>query len=120
MMLVRNNEDHILLLKRPQQGLWGGLWSLPECPMDEEPHACLRQQLGLEVTLCQTNPPFRHTFTHFHLDIHPIETRLTDGALPIKPEEQLWYNPKHPPQLGLAAPVARLLGASHGKNGSVR
>ncbi len=120
MLLVRNDENRILLLQRPAQGLWGGLWSLPECGMDDQPRDWIQQQLGLEVDIDAAIPAFRHTFTHFHLDIHPVETRLTRGALAVKAGQHLWYNPSDPPQLGLAAPVARLLGVTHGKNGAVR
>jgi len=53
---------------------------------------------------------FRHTFSHYHLDIRPI--RVTLGRTPeaiMEAGDQLWYNSRRPPEIGLAAPVASLL-----------
>jgi A/G-specific adenine glycosylase len=52
---------------------------------------------------------FRHTLSHFHLDIEPIETTVLSGTLGVMERSCLWYNPSIPEQLGLAAPVVEIL-----------
>ena len=53
---------------------------------------------------------YRHTFSHYHLDITPLELRLGNSpGTVMEADIQLWYNSERPEQLGLAAPVVRLL-----------
>ena len=65
--------------------------------------------------------PVRHTFSHFHLDITPVQIALLKGDqehernkdLTNRVMEQpatLWYNLHQPQKVGLAAPVKKLLG----------
>ncbi|MGD8378295.1 MAG: A/G-specific adenine glycosylase [Gammaproteobacteria bacterium] len=111
-MLLIRDADRVLLEKRPPTGVWGGLWSLPEAPVDGDPRDWARERLGIEAETHDRWPCLRHTFSHFHLDIEPVVLRplsmpegVMDGA------SRLWYNPVNPDQaLGLAAPVVSLLG----------
>ena len=53
---------------------------------------------------------FRHTFSHYHLDITPVVADLDIAPQAVMDaSRQLWYNVRQPPQIGLAAPVAALL-----------
>lgn len=65
MMLVIINNGKVLLQKRPSYGIWGGLWSLLECPdiKSTKPYTVAKKP--------QILPTFRHTFSHYHLDITP-------------------------------------------------
>ena len=55
-------------------------------------------------------PVLRHTFSHFHLDITPWMLSLENPVFSVmEGDEVLWYNVRKPAQLGLAAPVQRLL-----------
>lgn len=108
--LLRNQQGEVLLEKRPPVGIWGGLWSLPEYRRASElsdwiqAHACLVS--GALVAL----PSIRHTFSHFHLDITPVEGVIRAKADALHDEERyLWYASTRNPEIGLAAPVAALL-----------
>jgi A/G-specific adenine glycosylase len=69
-MLVLLHAGEVLLEKRPNSGIWGGLWSLPEFDVGEDPlHAARR--LGLAAGLRGELPAMSHTFTHFRLHIQP-------------------------------------------------
>jgi A/G-specific DNA-adenine glycosylase (EC 3.2.2.-) len=109
MLMVRNPQGDILLEQRPPTGIWGGLWSLPEVHVDEQPTAKIAGVTG-EVSAYTSWEEVRHTFSHYHLDITPV---LIDIHKPIpgimESNKQLWYNLKQPPELGLAAPVKKLL-----------
>ncbi len=110
MPLLVNQSGCILLYQRPPEGLWGGLWSLPELTNIKQLDTLLYQhQLAVE----QQEPlvPLRHTFSHFHLDIEPWLIRVQNStALAVAENNWLWYNPFNPPRLGLAAPVKELIG----------
>ena len=108
-MVMIQGEAGVLLNQRPPAGIWGGLWSFPECS-DGDVSAFCRKTLGLEVLPAPAWPTVRHTFTHFHLDIAPIPARLlraTDSVM--EQPAYVWYNPASPDVRGLAAPVKRLL-----------
>jgi A/G-specific adenine glycosylase len=109
-IMLQNDSGEVLLEKRPPKGIWGGLWSFPECALpDDVPHWC-QQHLQLVVFQYHLWQPLRHTFTHFHLDIIPVHIPIL-----IKHDQlvvfsnRFWYNTVQPPIYGLAVPVARLL-----------
>lgn len=108
MVMIASADGGVLLRQRPPRGIWGGLWSFPECAGDV-PAFC-RASLGLDVEAAPAWPTVRHTFTHFHLDIAPVPARLVraaDGVM--EPASYVWYKPASPDARGLAAPVKRLL-----------
>ena len=109
MLLIRNNNGHICLKQRPPTGIWGGLWSLPECDGDAKNWA--KQNLGIKIDTQDAQPSFRHTFSHFHLDISVIPATLTrlHGDRIMETEGIVWYNPASNQELGLAAPVKKIL-----------
>ena len=78
--LVILDGDRVLLERRPDKGIWGGLWSLPECPVaparDADVLAHARAVLGeFAATLDPLAPvalaEFAHLLTHFRLKISP-------------------------------------------------
>ena len=110
MLLLRDPRGRVLLERRPAPGLWGGLWCLPELTPDADPVQWCRRQ-GLDaVGEALGLAPRRHTFSHFHLEILPCEIPLREPGYGVMDSDRLlWYNPRRPQALGLAAPVARLL-----------
>jgi A/G-specific adenine glycosylase len=110
MLLLRDTAGRVLLEQRPATGVWGGLWGLPELDMTTEPLAWVRQQFGVEAQAKRQLPLRRHTFSHFHLDITPLEILLPQpGWVALEAPDRVWYNPAQPDARGLAAPVSRLL-----------
>ena len=71
-VLVIERGGEILLEKRPPLGIWGGLWSLPECALDDD-----RAPSRARASACERRrsrealPPIAHGFTHFALTMHP-------------------------------------------------
>ena len=109
-LILRNSDGDIWLEKRPSQGIWGGLWCFPEVDSPNAASARCLDQWQAEAAEVDTWPDFRHTFSHYHLDITPVLATVdaTPGAI-MEGDGQLWYNVRQPPQIGLAAPVASLL-----------
>ena len=96
--------------RRPDEGIWGGLWSPPERADDESAERFL-ERLGVECKLaeaCAVAPPFRHGFTHFDLDVEPVYVRLSSKPTQLP---GVWIAPeKH--GLGLSVVAAKLLRAT--------
>ncbi len=108
-MLV--NQERVLLQKRPAQGIWGGLWSLPECDkaQREIPQWC-RHTFGVRVKNMKIHPMFRHTFTHFHLEITPVQLQVVSNTSERVAESGLlWYSMVQPESIGLPQPICRIL-----------
>ena len=109
MLILKNRADEIMLEQRPPSGIWGGLWSLPECPSEDQAVQWCNDNLGVSGQLVSRWPVRRHTFSHFHLDITPLEIQVEPKDVVMEANGRLWYNPAHPDVRGLAAPVARLI-----------
>lgn len=128
LLIQTHQHQEIYLTQRPQKGIWGGLWSLPEF---ESLLAC-EQYIESQETPADTLiewDTFRHTFSHYHLDIHPIyvkkhakmqlncaETQKKNNAqtreLEMSTMPSAWYSIASilDNQVGLPAPVTKLLG----------
>ena len=108
LLIIRNEQGDYLMEKRAPAGIWGGLWSLPELMMDQAVDEMVDQKWQLTVNQHNDLPVFRHTFSHFHLDITPCEVRLAQTAQVIAEGEQYQWCADIT-QLALAAPVSAIL-----------
>ena len=109
-LILRNDKNEILMEKRPPTGIWGGLWSLPECDHDDDLQKIAEQRFACRLTDQQVLKTIRHTFSHFHLEITPILAQVKDRTtMVMESDETLWYNNTQVKHIGLAAPVADLL-----------
>lgn len=109
MLMVVNQFGEVLLEKRPPTGIWGGLWGFPEIQIDDNLSVVAQKQTGLGLNNFEHWDSFRHTFSHYHLDITPVKT-FTDSSHQIADGDHWhWFQLDNPAQLGLAAPVTRLM-----------
>jgi A/G-specific adenine glycosylase len=108
MLILRDAKNRILLQRRGAQGVWAGLWSLPEA--DDTDGAWREAQARARIDDAQLLTPFVHVFSHYRLQIQPL---LFDGAAPkqaIADNGDLrWCTGADLPSLGLPAPVRSLL-----------
>jgi A/G-specific adenine glycosylase len=106
--IVQNPLGDVLLEKRPPTGIWGGLWSLPEGKNTDEVFEL--KHCSIENTTREQLPGLRHTFSHFHLDITPIKLRARQINDEVAESDRwLWYPLDQSTEVGLAAPVKKLL-----------
>ncbi len=112
MFLVIDPNGRCLLERRPPTGLWGGLWNPPERGSDADANELL-DELGLPSSSVLDHyqlPRFRHTFTHFHLDIEPIRVEVSETRLVVSDRDRWrWYGVGENEPLGLSAVAVRLL-----------
>ncbi|WP_392433459.1 A/G-specific adenine glycosylase [Yersinia sp. HM-2024] len=106
--LLLQNGSQVWLEQRPPVGLWGGLFCFPQFAEQDDLDSWL-QQRGMAASKLRQLTAFRHTFSHFHLDIVPMWLDTASARGYMDDGAGLWYNLAQPPSVGLAAPVERLL-----------
>jgi len=112
MLVLRDAHGRILLERRPPTGVWAQLWSLPEAAdiasarnRVARDHACQRALDFRELT------PFVHTFSHYKLDVKPLACAIDSVQRVADSPDQRWLHPHEAAQLGLPAPVRKLIQA---------
>ncbi len=112
--LVLQQNKTILLEKRPANGIWGGLWGFPEMPAETDHQTILafcKNELHFHATRITSLPAFRHTFSHFHLDIQPILIEKNTTRLPQRSltKNHIWYTGAASQKVGLPTPIKKIL-----------
>ncbi len=84
-MLVPFLAGRILLHKREQSGIWGGLWGFLELHRKQELEHCFDESYLSPLikngkAQLKKLDSFVHTFSHFHLDIQPVMLELNPEA----------------------------------------
>ena len=88
----------VLLVRRPERGLLGGLWGFPSAApaRSERPEACalrVAQGLGVAAAPAGMLPVVEHAYTHFHLATTPV--RMYAGDTKTAPvADAAWVIPK--------------------------
>ncbi|HEY5622594.1 MAG TPA: A/G-specific adenine glycosylase [Gammaproteobacteria bacterium] len=109
-LLVRDGDNRVLLERRPETGIWGGLYSLPELQDATAAESWCFERLGAKVASSQILAPIEHSFTHFDLRMEPLVVDLDEAASGVMDGgEWLWYKPQEEFGVGVAAPIATLL-----------
>lgn len=111
MLMFHDHErGRVLLEKRPPQGIWGGLWSFPEREEIDDLGADAGLGIMLDGHSIAQWSALRHSFSHYHLDITPVLIPLDRAHIGIMENERWhWYDLQQPGEVGLAAPVRKLL-----------
>ncbi|HEX7079840.1 MAG TPA: A/G-specific adenine glycosylase [Gammaproteobacteria bacterium] len=117
-LVIEAPDRGVLLERRPERGIWGGLYSLPELAEGDSAADWCRRRLGIVPASERALPCIEHAFTHFDLEMAPCWVRLaTDCRIVMESENLLWYNAAAPSSVGIAAPIKALLETlpEHGK-----
>ena len=109
-LLVQDPEHRVLLERRPETGIWGGLYSLPELSEDDDVYRWCDRYLSTGVLSREPLAPIDHAFTHFDLRLEPVALKLQGVPRRVMDDgEWLWYKPAQELEVGVAAPIATLL-----------
>jgi len=124
-MLVVVDQHQVLLTRRPEHGIWGGLLSLPELDgFTATAHdfadsvdslvtiqELIRQSLDRfgELVSCIKLRPFSHGFTHFKLHVTPYRVSLAQRREMLGESDQVWVDVAQLDAVPLPAPVRKLL-----------
>jgi A/G-specific adenine glycosylase len=107
-MLIFRKGKEILLEKRPQTGIWAGLWSFPEISMTEIASEVAQEKFKLCVEAEEPLGIVQHVFTHFKLAITPQPLHLI-GQHSTIPPGYLWLSIDEAIGAALPTPVRNIL-----------
>jgi A/G-specific adenine glycosylase len=99
-----NAKAQVWLQKRPDTGIWAGLFSLPVFESEADLLAAWTQ--GGEPRYIAS---WKHVLTHRDLHLHPVHMLGSEQSPPVC--EGQWVGAQVWPNLGLPAPIRALLGS---------
>lgn len=109
LLMISNPAGELLLEKRPEQGIWGGLWSFPQCSTENEIEQWLDKHHYISTKKMQFQAEFKHTFSHFHLFITPVRIEINEPSQINDDNNFHWFNKQKPLKLGMPTPITNLL-----------
>jgi A/G-specific adenine glycosylase len=80
------DEDRLLIQRRPDEGLLGGLWEFPGGKQEEGESlktACrreVREELGIDVAVDDHFYTLSHAYSHFKITLHAYRCHVEDGT----------------------------------------
>jgi A/G-specific adenine glycosylase len=108
-MLILQRNGEVLLEKRPEPGIWGGLWSFPEVSDASQAETLSRGLFGAAVEDDGALPVIRHGFTHFSLTITPVLLRVTRMEPRARSPGHVWLTVEDAIGAAVPAPVRAIL-----------
>ena len=105
--LLITHQKQIYLEKRPNVGIWGGLWCLPSIEFSDCLATYMRSTYQLEINNIQELITFKHSFTHYHLHIKAITLETTPPTISV--DKGKYFTRDELPFLGLAKPISKIL-----------
>ena len=113
-MLVLQHANEVLLYRKPDDGIWGGLWSFPEFECEARPTR------AVSIAACHGIPgtalrlePIVHAFTHFQLTMEIVLIVLIERVDVENRRDMphIWMRLSDVSGAALPAPVKRALEA---------
>lgn len=104
LLWAQASDGAVWLAKRPDQGIWAGLYCLPWFDSFSDLQAEVPEQFRAALV---EDPAFKHVLTHKDLYLHPVTVQLPRSA--IKDKNGTWTSADEWTGLGLPAPVRKLL-----------
>jgi A/G-specific adenine glycosylase len=99
--VIWNDCGEILIDRRLQEGLLGGLWEFPGGKFEENEtiSACIkreiREELGISIEVREHLITINHAYTHFRVTLNVYHCRYLEGEpQPIECDEIRWVKPE--------------------------
>ena len=102
-------EFEVLLEKRPQTGIWAGLWSLPEIDVTEIATEVVFNKFGMTSEAEETLPIVNHAFTHFKLAIYPQPLQVISQKPQLNQSNNIWLPISEAVEAAIPTPVRNIL-----------
>ena len=110
-VLLLERRGEVLLERRPNVGIWAGLWSLPELVVGADAAAHCRARFAADVTPGAALPSIEHGFTHFRLTLEPLPCAVRHWPRRAEEPGLLWLPLADAGGAALPAPIKKLLRA---------
>ena len=108
MLLLHDAQTRVLLERRAPSGIWGGLWSLPECAAPDGAATFVARH-ARATGAPRALAPFVHEFTHFTLSVAPLAIEVASVHSVADGAGLCWATPQDLAEHGTPAPVRSLL-----------
>ena len=108
-VLLFERGDQILLEKRDPIGIWGGLLSLPEIALDDDPLAFAKMKFDAEATIVGDLAPIVHGFTHFALTLYPRRLNVARWPPKVEMPHYTWVSRADAIGAAIPSPIRKLL-----------
>jgi len=110
MLVLHDAHGRILLERRPPSGVWAQLWSLPEADdLASARRRVAREHARGHAPEFRELTPFVHTFSHYKLGVTPLACAVQSTRRVADSPDRRWLHPHQSAQLGLPAPVRKLI-----------
>ena len=110
MLVLRDSDGRVLLVRRPPTGVWSSMWSLPEVADHDEARSFIAMH---SQSSFDANTPLgliEHGFSHYKLHIAPLLWNDAQPAARIGDNDGMrWHALQALDEVGLPAPVRKLL-----------
>ncbi|WP_066375124.1 MULTISPECIES: 8-oxo-dGTP diphosphatase MutT [unclassified Anabaena] len=97
--VIWNEQQQILIDRRRQQGVMGGLWEFPGGKIEpgETVEECIKreiyEELGIVIAVGEHLMTIDHTYTHLRVTLTVHHCRLIEGVpQPLECDEVRWVN----------------------------
>lgn len=117
LLLAMDGQRRVWLKKRPQAGIWAGLYSPPVFESYESLRDFAQATWPQSATQSfQDLPGFLHVLTHKDLHLHPVLSVMdhAQAAMVSEAGESCWVDASGWAELGLPAPIRKLLDSELG------
>ncbi|MDX1440396.1 MAG: A/G-specific adenine glycosylase [Rubricoccaceae bacterium] len=99
--IVRNATGEVLIQKRPENAMLGGLWEFPGGKQEENEtpsETCKRElyeEVGLDLNVEEKVATIHHAYSHFTITLHAFECETVDAeAAPHSKQPIRWVAPE--------------------------
>jgi A/G-specific adenine glycosylase len=100
--VIFNDEGEILIAKRPDDKMLGGLWEFPGGKQEKGEsieETIIREfdeEVGIKIQLVKPYPPIKHAYSHFKITLHAWRGHLVSGEAKAKESSEIrWVWPEN-------------------------
>ena len=105
-LILKDQDNNILLEKRDDKGIWGGLWSFPELDTNKNIEQWCNK-VSQDIKNIEYGTIIHHGFSHFDLEITPVVIDIKD-TMSLE-EHHGRFTKKQISKLGVPKPVKSLI-----------
>ena len=108
-LIPKDRNDNVYLEKRPEKGIWGGLWSFIECDEEEELEKIYKSKFSPNTSSIKKYKEIGHSFSHYDLKAHVFVVSLKRKLTAQTNVESIWTNAKELQSIGTPKPIQKLI-----------
>ena len=115
LLWATRSDGAVWLVRRPEAGIWAGLYCLPVFSSLEMLHGAIPPNISRAAEVL---PAISHALTHKELVMHPVRVAAAFSGLE-RAGSGVWADREKLAKLGMPAPIRRILSSAHGSLDSV-